>query len=227
MLRRALLISILTAPSITPAIALTSNSQNPYPLTTSNFATIRRGPGTNWAAIGAIPPATIVQVDYCATRWLPRWCEVTYKGITGFVHSSLLQTRANPPTSGGSSRSKAARPIRRSNIALSKPAFLKQAEEAAVRADNSVRAAQANLNQLLRQEARQSQKAMIQTGSWIEPASLWRQKVAAQQNLKFQEELARQAQARLVNAQDRARALWETKWSESHTPSWFSSWWQW
>jgi uncharacterized protein YraI len=224
MLGRLVLISVLVAASFTAAVAsMPNDGQNPYSLVTNRFATIRRGPGTNWAAIGVIPPrATFMHVDNCDTGSFSGWCEVTYKGKTGFVHSSLLHVRLHEV-----SLSEVRRPAIRSDKFISKPAFLQRAEEAARRADNSVTVAEANINRLVRQEALQSRIAMAQTGSWIEPAHLWREKLAAQQKLAYQQELARLAHERLVTAQDRARALWEEKWSESHQPSWFASWWQW
>jgi uncharacterized protein YgiM (DUF1202 family) len=170
---------------------------------TKDFAHIRQGPGTNWPLIGAIPPAARVTVDHCSIVSSVGWCEVSYQGTTGYVRSSLLQSLPS--------------------AAKVRPKFLLQARKDYEQSQTALEAAKHSLSQLQQTEAQQSKSAIANTGSWIEPQALWQKLRAAEQNLAFAQEQERQARARLDNAEDRARAMWETKWSHTHQPSW----WQW
>jgi len=173
---------------------------------TKDFVHIRQGPGTSWPLIGAIPPAARVNVDHCSTVRSSGWCRVTYEGTTGYARSSLLQ-------------------ILPSAVKV-RPKFLLQARKDYKQAQSALEAARQNLNQVLQTEAQQSKLALAKTGSWIEPQALWEKKRAAEQNLAFAQEQERQARARLDNAEDQARSLWESKWSGTHQPR-RPSWWQW
>jgi Bacterial SH3 domain len=190
-----------------PAEAFTGTEDGTRSLfITKDFVHIRQGPGTNSPLIGAIPPAARVNVDHCSVRWSPGWCKVTYEGTTGYAHSSLLQ----PLPSAVKVR----------------PKFLLQARNAYKQAQSALEAAKQNLNQVLQTEAQRSRLAMAKAGSWIEPQALWQKKRTAEQNLAFAQEQERQARARLDNAEDQARAIWEAKWTYTRQPS-RPSWWQW
>jgi uncharacterized protein YraI len=211
MLHKYFLIAILTATMALPPNAYAEIRRGlPSPLITNDFVNIRKGPGTNWPLLTVIPPSTAVTVNYCSNRWSVGWCEVTYGGQTGFIHSSLLHLGT-----------KAERKIRQT-----KPTFLIRAEEQYRQAQQAVNTAERNLNRLRQEEARLSQISMAKIGSWIEPDSLWHKKLAAEQNLAFAQELERQARALRDNAEDEARSAQEAKWSKAHSPS-APSWWQW
>jgi ElaB/YqjD/DUF883 family membrane-anchored ribosome-binding protein len=173
---------------------------------TKDFAHIRQWPGTDRPLIGAIPPAARVTVDHCSAVSSVGWCEVSYQGTTGYVRSSLLQSLPS--------------------VVKVRPTFLLQARKDYTQAQSALEAAKQSLSQLRQTQAQQSKSAIAKTGSWIEPQALWQNIRAAEQNLAFAQEQERQARARLDNAEDRARAMWETKWSRTHQPS-RPSWWQW
>jgi uncharacterized protein YraI len=174
--------------------------------TTTDYVNLRQGPGTNWRSIGVIPPATRVNVDHCVTSWSVGWCRVSYEDMTGYAHSSLLQI------------------LRLGKTGKVKPKFLIQAQKNYKQAQSAVKTAKQTLDRLLQTEAQQSQSAMAKTGSWIEPQGLWQKIRAAEQNLAFVREQESQARAALDNAEDKARSIWESNWSQSHQPSWWESW---
>ena len=89
--------------------------------------------------------------------------------------------------------------------AAAKPAFLIQAEKKYRQARQAVIAAENYLNRVSREEARESQRAMAQSGQWIEPTQLWRKTRAAEQNLAYARELEAQALTELNDARDAAR----------------------
>jgi len=53
---------------------------------TSGAVNIRSGAGTNHRVIAVAPPGAYVAVRKC----VPRWCRVTYRGITGWMSSRLI-----------------------------------------------------------------------------------------------------------------------------------------
>jgi uncharacterized protein YraI len=61
------------------------------PIVTTDIANLRKGPGKNWPSLAVIPSSTPVDVAYCSQGWLFGWCQVNYKGQTGYVNSVLLQ----------------------------------------------------------------------------------------------------------------------------------------
>lgn len=72
-----------TDPSATPSPAIPSLSS--YAVRTS--ARIRKGPDLAEAVIGHLPPGTQVMGEAVSGQWV----KVTYQGLSGWVHSSLLQ----------------------------------------------------------------------------------------------------------------------------------------
>jgi uncharacterized protein YgiM (DUF1202 family) len=72
-----------TDPSATPTPAIPSLSS--YAVRTS--ARIRKGPDLAEAVIGHLPPGTQVMGEAVSGQWV----KVTYQGLSGWVHSSLLQ----------------------------------------------------------------------------------------------------------------------------------------
>jgi hypothetical protein len=182
------------------------------PFVTRGFAVMRKGPGGYWPLLSVIPPSTRVQVNHCSTYWTPGWCEVTYHGVTGSVRSLQLRI-SSVRKSGAGARAR-------------RPQYLIAAQRKYNRAIAAVNVANENLDRLLRIEARQSRRALATSGSWIEPAALWREKVSAQQQAAFAHELEREARAELDNAEDQARAISSARWSREHADPWLS-WWQW
>jgi hypothetical protein len=72
-----------TDPSATPTPAIPSLSS--YAVRTS--ARIRKGPDLAEAVIGHLPPGAQVMGEAVSGQWV----KVTYQGLSGWVHSSLLQ----------------------------------------------------------------------------------------------------------------------------------------
>jgi hypothetical protein len=182
------------------------------PFVTSGFTVMRGGPGPNWPLLSVIPPSTRVEVNQCSTYWTPGWCEVTFGGLTGSVRSARLRIAG-------------ARKGRADAHALT-PRFLIAADAKYGRAAAALTAANRRLARVRRLEARQSQKALAATGSWIEPATLWRQKAAAQRQLATARELERRALAELVNAEERASAA-SGALGRGGDPASSVSWWRW
>ena len=116
MSRQALLIVFLTAALSFPKQTF-ARDENVSGFATNDFANVRKGPGTNWTLLTVIPPASPVNVDYCSAKWSVGWCEVTYEGQIGFIHSSLLRS-VEPSTSSKAERKSAS----------SGPPFLVQAQ---------------------------------------------------------------------------------------------------
>ncbi len=108
-----------------------------------------------------------------------------------------------------------------------KPDFLIEAEENYAEAEAAVRTEQRALEQLRDEEARLRRASLAKTGSWIEPAELWRKKQALLQSIASRKEVLLRAKAKLNVARTRLRAGEESGWTVRHRPSWFGSWWQW
>jgi len=214
MSRQAFLIVFLTAALSFPT-KIFARDENVSAFVTNDFANVRKGPGTNWTLLTVIPPASPVNVDYCSAKWSVGWCEVTYEGQTGYVHSSLLRS-VEPPTSSKDERKSAS----------SGPPFLVQAQKNYRQAQHALEVEKRKLDRLHQEEARLSQIAMTKTGSWIEPNTLWHQKLAEEQKLAYLQELAAQARAELDNAEDKARSISSARWSRAHSPR-RSLLWQW
>ncbi|VAW18022.1 hypothetical protein MNBD_ALPHA09-37 [hydrothermal vent metagenome] len=58
---------------------------------TTTSLNMRAGPGVNYARVGVIPARRAVKVWGCARRG--RWCEVSYRGYSGWVSSAYLTNR--------------------------------------------------------------------------------------------------------------------------------------
>jgi hypothetical protein len=182
------------------------------PFVTTGFTVMRKGPGASWPLLSVIPPSARVQVNQCSTYWTPGWCEVSYGGLTGSVRSSRLRiASAQKAGAGGFARG---------------PHFLIAAETQYGRAAASLKAADQKLARLRRLEARQSQKALAATGSWIEPGALWRETVSAQQQSASAREREQRARAQLDDAEERASAASSAQGRGGQPASW-ASWWRW
>lgn len=73
-------------------LAPSGNNVIVAPIVTNDLANVRKGPGTHWPVIGVIQPGTAVNINYCASGWLYRWCHVTASDHTsGFINSLLLK----------------------------------------------------------------------------------------------------------------------------------------
>jgi len=179
---------------------------------TTGWVNLRQGPGTSWPLLAVIPPSTRVKVDFCSTKWSIGWCQATYEGQTGSVHSSLLKI-VGPPPAGKAGR----------KAHYSKPAFLAQAERNYQQARHVFEVERRKLNRLRQEEARLSGLAMAKTGQWMEPTALWRKKLALKQNLAYLSQNIGQARAELDNAENKARSMAVAKWSRAHN-SW-RRWW--
>jgi len=196
----------------TEAFARNKTAPSP-PFVTTAWANLRQGPGTSWPLLAVIPPSTRVRVDFCSTKWSIGWCQVTYEGQTGSIHSSLLKVL---PLTRKAQLQKG----------YSGPTFLVQAERNYHPAQHAYVVQERKLSRLRQEEARLNRLAMARTGQWIEPTALWRRKLAEKRNLSWLGQAAAQARAELDNAEDRARAIASSKWSQHHPPRW-PSWWQW
>ena len=53
---------------------------------TTGWVNLRGGAGTNYRIITTAPPGAYVAVRGC----VPRWCRVTYRGITGWMSSGYI-----------------------------------------------------------------------------------------------------------------------------------------
>ena len=53
---------------------------------TTGSVNLRSGPGTNYRVIASAPPGAYVAVRSC----VPRWCRVSYRGITGWMSSGYI-----------------------------------------------------------------------------------------------------------------------------------------
>jgi uncharacterized protein YgiM (DUF1202 family) len=182
---------------------------------TTAWVNLRQGPGTSWALLATIPPSTPVEVDFCSKTWTIGWCQVTYQGQTGSVHSSLLKS-VGPVLSPKAER----------KGGYAEPAFLVQAERNYQRAQQAYEVQKGKLARLLQEEARLSRSAMARSGQWMEPTALWRRKVAEKQNLASLRQAAAQARAERDDAEIRARSMSNAPSSRAHSRRW-SSWWRW
>ncbi|MEK8091515.1 hypothetical protein WOC76_03025 [Methylocystis sp. IM3] len=105
--------------------------------------------------------------------------------------------------------------------------FLSRATQRHKEAEAALIAAQTALEEFRQSEGRLRRESLARTGSWIEPAPLWRKKMALEQAVASRRALERKTFAQLSRARSEARLNSERVWSKSHAPSWFSSWWQW
>ena len=182
------------------------------PFVTTGFTVMRKGPGASWPLLSVIPPSARVQVSQCSTYWTPGWCEVSYGGLTGSVRSARLRIAS-------ARKGKADAQAR-------EPRFLIAAETEYGRAAATLTAASQRLARLRRSEARQSQKALATTGSWVEPRPLWRETVSAQRQLGSARVREQRARAQLDNAEERASAA-ASALGRGRNPASWASWWRW
>jgi hypothetical protein len=194
--------------SVLPSIARSA------PFITKDFVTVRKGPGPGWSSVTVIPPSTVLNLDNCSSVWSAGWCKITSHGHTGFVRSSALKPLASHHP-GEQMKDRAA-----------VPEFLILAQQNYEHAQTAVTAAKNGLERLLKIEAEQKRAAMAKSGSYIEPASLWKEITQAKQNLAYKQKLEAQARAALFNAKGRARHFWAKEWKPAH-PRFWPSWWQW
>lgn len=108
-----------------------------------------------------------------------------------------------------------------------KPDFLLQARKDVVEAEAALHDEQLALEQLRREEAKLRQDAIAKSGSWIEPAELWKKKQELKQAIEVKQRAVANAKRRLIRAENEARSMTEGNWTRRHPPSWFRSWWQW
>jgi uncharacterized protein YraI len=66
------------------------------PVVTNDLANMRKGPGVNYPVVGEIPANAPVDRLNCTQGWHSGWCKVSYQGVTGYVHSGLLQRQGVP-----------------------------------------------------------------------------------------------------------------------------------
>lgn len=107
------------------------------------------------------------------------------------------------------------------------PEFLARAVQRHREAEAALSAAQEALEEFRQSEARLRRESFAKTGSWIEPAPLWRKKIALEQAVASKRAAERKTFTQLSRARGEARGASEKVWSKAHAPSWFSSWWQW
>lgn len=107
------------------------------------------------------------------------------------------------------------------------PEFVARAVQRHREAEAALSAAQEALEEFRLSEARLRRESLAKTGSWIEPAPLWRKKIALEQAIASKRAVERKTFTQLSRARSEARGGSEKVWSKAHAPSWFSSWWQW
>jgi uncharacterized protein YraI len=61
------------------------------PLVTTDLANVRSRPGTKWAIIGTIPPATQVNISSYSKGWGTSWCRMHFEGKTGYINRLFLE----------------------------------------------------------------------------------------------------------------------------------------
>jgi hypothetical protein len=115
----------------------------------------------------------------------------------------------------------------REATAATKPEFLLQARKDLAEAETALLGEQQALEQLRRDEAKLRQEAIVKSGSWIEPAELWKKKQELKQAIEVKQRALANAKRRLIRAENEARSMTEGNWTRRHPPSWFRSWWQW
>ncbi len=106
------------------------------------------------------------------------------------------------------------------------PDFLMQAEKSHADAKAALAADQEAYERLLQEEAKLRQQAVAKSGSWIEPAALWRKKTALEKTLASEKQRERRTKSLLAKARDQARASAETEGARAHKPAWFGAWWR-
>ena len=63
------------------------------PAVTTATANLRAGPGAQFGRIATLPPGAVVNLIGCSVSW----CEVTYRGLRGFVSASLIDDDIDVP----------------------------------------------------------------------------------------------------------------------------------
>ncbi len=63
------------------------------PAVTTATANLRAGPGAQFGRIATLPPGAVVNLIRCRVSW----CEVTYRGLRGFVSASLIDDDVDVP----------------------------------------------------------------------------------------------------------------------------------
>jgi uncharacterized protein YraI len=59
---------------------------------TKGWVNVRTGPGTNYRVVTTAPPGAWVGVRRC----VPRWCEVNFRGIYGWMSAAYISSGAVP-----------------------------------------------------------------------------------------------------------------------------------
>jgi hypothetical protein len=108
-----------------------------------------------------------------------------------------------------------------------KPEFLIHAQKELESAEAALQLEQKALEQLREEEVRLRQAAILKSGSWIEPADMWKRKQLLKQSIEMRQHAVANAKRRLTRAENEARSVSESNWGRHHRPSWFRSWWQW
>jgi uncharacterized protein YraI len=67
------------------------------PAITKSAATLRAGPGSQYQAVGRLPPRAAVDVAGCNSGW----CEVAWNGADGFVSAGVLAMAGEPAPVAG------------------------------------------------------------------------------------------------------------------------------
>ncbi|HMK89216.1 MAG TPA: hypothetical protein VK446_06240 [Methylocystis sp.] len=88
-----------------------------------------------------------------------------------------------------------------------KPQFVIDAERNYAQARQERVVAQERVARLGREETREGRAALASAGQWIEPSGLWREQLAAEQNLAFAQSHERYAFDELNRARDAARRM--------------------
>src|SRR5215211_1316267 len=81
--------SLAIAGGLLVGLGITTVAQAAY---TTGSVNVRSGPGTNYYVITTAPAGAWVNVASC----VPGWCQVGYRGITGWMASSFIARSAAP-----------------------------------------------------------------------------------------------------------------------------------
>jgi hypothetical protein len=111
--------------------------------------------------------------------------------------------------------------------AIPKPDFVIEAEKDLENAELALQTEQRLLMQLRQEEAKLRQAAVAATGSWIEPAELWKKKQSIKESIEIKQQAVANARRHLTRAENKALTSTESNWNRRHHPSWLRSWWQW
>lgn len=78
---------LLFAPSLAPSAFAASG-------VATDFSNLRSGPGAKWPVIAQIPSGAKIDLVNCGPGWKRDWCQVSYRGKSGFVAASTLAPTA-------------------------------------------------------------------------------------------------------------------------------------